>query len=167
VRGYYWKEGKGCAVGCCIHGEDHSRYETELGIPIQLAYLQDGLFEAMTNGDSKKFPERFLKAIPVGVDLQPVIHRFLHWLLLDKQNGVIRFAKDEPSIKSAIEMIGELHYRAMLGEVIKSSAWSAAGRAAGRAAGSAAWAQGVRMFRVHDVAETRQALAVAQAIGEA
>jgi len=31
----------------------------------------------------------------------------------------------------------------------------------------AAWAQGVRMFRVHDAAETRQALAVAQAIGEA
>ena len=31
----------------------------------------------------------------------------------------------------------------------------------------AAWAQGVWMFRVHDVAETRQALAVAQAIGEA
>ena len=31
----------------------------------------------------------------------------------------------------------------------------------------AAWAQGVRMFRVHDVAKTRQALAVAQAIGEA
>lgn len=31
----------------------------------------------------------------------------------------------------------------------------------------AAWAHGVRMFRVHDVAETRQALAVAQAIGEA
>ncbi len=31
----------------------------------------------------------------------------------------------------------------------------------------AAWARGVRMFRVHDVAETHQALAVAQAIGEA
>ncbi len=31
----------------------------------------------------------------------------------------------------------------------------------------AAWAQGVRMFRVHDVAETRQALTVTQAIGEA
>ena len=31
----------------------------------------------------------------------------------------------------------------------------------------AAWAQGVRMFRVHDVAETHKALAVAQAIGEA
>lgn len=31
----------------------------------------------------------------------------------------------------------------------------------------AAWAQGVWMFRVHDVAETHQALAVAQAIGEA
>ena len=31
----------------------------------------------------------------------------------------------------------------------------------------AAWAQGVWMFRVNDVAETRQALAVAQAIGEA
>jgi dihydropteroate synthase len=34
------------------------------------------------------------------------------------------------------------------------------------AAVGAAWAQGVRMFRVHDVAETRQALTVAKAIGE-
>ena len=46
---------KGCAVGCSIHSiniklkkkystSDHSVYETELGIPKELAYLEDALF---------------------------------------------------------------------------------------------------------------------------
>ena len=34
VQGYgYWKDGKGCAVGCTIHGSRHRDYETELGTP--------------------------------------------------------------------------------------------------------------------------------------
>ena len=33
VKGIYWEKGKGCAVGCTIEGSDHSKYETELGIP--------------------------------------------------------------------------------------------------------------------------------------
>src|SRR5579883_28418 len=54
VQGTYWEEGpfrdqiqhgRGCAVGCTIHSSEHSRYETELGIPRQLAYLQDRIFE--------------------------------------------------------------------------------------------------------------------------
>ena len=48
VKGKYWSEGKGCAVGCTIHGSDHGRYETELGIPRSIAHIQDRLFERMS-----------------------------------------------------------------------------------------------------------------------
>lgn len=59
IKGRYWEDGKGCAVGCTIEGSDHSKYEKELGIPEILAYLEDGLFEEMSNEDAMKFPLRF------------------------------------------------------------------------------------------------------------
>jgi hypothetical protein len=37
IQGKYWERGRGCAVGCTIHGSDHTQYETELGIPEWLA----------------------------------------------------------------------------------------------------------------------------------
>lgn len=45
IHGTYWEKGKGCAVGCTIHSEKHSAYETELGMPIILARLEDRIFE--------------------------------------------------------------------------------------------------------------------------
>lgn len=44
IHGKYWENGKGCAVGCCIHSGRHIEYETELGIPIMLARLEDRLW---------------------------------------------------------------------------------------------------------------------------
>ena len=41
IHGKYWENGKGCAVGCTIHSRTHARYETELGIPLALARLED------------------------------------------------------------------------------------------------------------------------------
>lgn len=72
VQGVYWKNGKGCAVGCTIEGSDHNHYKTELGIPSELAYLEDRFFEELNNGDAKEFPLRFLKAIKPGADLSLV-----------------------------------------------------------------------------------------------
>ena len=63
IHGTYWEDGKGCAVGCTIHGEAHIKYETELGIPCILARLEDVLFERMGNGHAKEFPVQFLSAI--------------------------------------------------------------------------------------------------------
>ena len=63
IHGTYWQYGKGCAVGCTIHSSNHAAYETELGIPEILARLEDGLFEALPNGEAKVWPEAFLKAI--------------------------------------------------------------------------------------------------------
>jgi hypothetical protein len=90
VKGKYWEKGKGCAVGCTIHGSDHFAYETELGIPAWLAYLEDTLFEGMSLEKAKKWPERFLKAIPVGSDLTKVRPKILIFILestLEKFDG--------------------------------------------------------------------------------
>ena len=82
LKGTYGKENgtwKGCAVGCSIHSlnvrlgktlstSDHTVYETELGISQTLARVEDILFEGMSDKDSKKFPARFVSAVPVGIE---------------------------------------------------------------------------------------------------
>jgi hypothetical protein len=81
IHGKYWENGKGCAVGCTIHSSQHMNYETELGIPVMLAKLEDRIFEGLSNGEAKKFPKQFLAAIRPGVDLSLVGWKFLHWLM--------------------------------------------------------------------------------------
>src|SRR5579863_10160721 len=118
VQGYgYWKDGKGCAVGCTIHGASHAAYETELGIPRLLARLEDGIFEALPVEPARTWPETFLNAIPVGADLAGVGDQFLHWLLADPTDGVLRFAKTEKTRK-AIQDVADLYQRKMNGETI-------------------------------------------------
>jgi hypothetical protein len=33
VKGRYWEDGKGCAVGCTIHSSNHILYQKKFGIP--------------------------------------------------------------------------------------------------------------------------------------
>ena len=98
VQRHYWEDGKGCAVGCTIHGSDHQAYETELGIPIELAHLQDWIFENLPNGEARDFPVDFLESIPAGADLKLVLPQFLHWLLVDPEDGVIGCVQDEEQV---------------------------------------------------------------------
>src|SRR5690606_37506481 len=93
IKGAYWENGKGCAVGCTVHSSNHSAYETELGISRILARLEDRIFERLPNEKAKEFPIQFLKAIPIGVDLEPVWRKLMIWLLIDENEGVIRHAK--------------------------------------------------------------------------
>jgi hypothetical protein len=121
VKGQYWENGKGCAVGCTIHSDDHCRYETELGIPQALARLEDSIFEALPNDKAMAWPEQFLAAIPVGADLSLVTTRFLHWLLVDPVDGVVRFA--EGGGKAAIEQVAELFAREIEGGTVVAAEW--------------------------------------------
>jgi hypothetical protein len=84
---------KGCAVGCSIaslnklRGEehdtaDHAHFES-VGVPRQLAFLVDYLFENLPMEDAQQWPERFWTAIRPGADLEMVHIRFIHWLLVD------------------------------------------------------------------------------------
>src|ERR1700730_14931270 len=95
VKGRYWGDGKGCAIGCTIHGDDHTEYEIELGIPVQIAHLEDCIFEALPNGEAKAWPARFLEAIPVGADLSGVWPEFAAWMMDDPTFGIAFTTTDE------------------------------------------------------------------------
>ena len=105
VKGRYWEDGKGCAVGCILHSAKHSAAETELGIPAWLMRLIDGIFENLPNAEAVNFPGAFLEAIPVGADLAPVRDQFLAWLMEDATYGLTHTARDD-EIKAIAAEVG-------------------------------------------------------------
>jgi hypothetical protein len=138
IQGYgYWKDGKGCAIGCTLHGSDHAAYETELGIPIILAKLEDLLFENLPIEEARKWPERFLKAIAPGADLSLVWAKFALWLLIDSKDGVINFARSDRS-RAAIQQVGALYQRWAAGDKPAITEWQSARNLAASASAYAA-----------------------------
>ena len=87
IKGQYWEAGKGCAVGCTVHGASHDDFERELGIPQMLAWLEDVIFEGLPNRRAKDWPLAFLSAIDPGRDLSVVGWKFLHWLLAGRERA--------------------------------------------------------------------------------
>jgi hypothetical protein len=84
VRGQYWENGKGCAVGCTIHSGDHLEYETRFGIPVVLARIEDRIFEGLPTASAMEWPERLMRAIPVGANLAMAWPKFALWLLTEE-----------------------------------------------------------------------------------
>lgn len=108
IKGTYWEGGKDCAVGCTLHSSSCEDYETELGIPIILARLEDRIFENLPNEEAKRFPLRFLNVIKPGADLSRVWSKFAVWLLADEASGVIRFAEKNSAKYIAIQRVVDL-----------------------------------------------------------
>ena len=152
---YEGKEFKGCAVGCSVYSlnqklgknystSDHSAYETELGIPEWLARLEDTIFEGLPTKESQLWPERFTKAIPIGVDLNPIKYKFCAFILKENIDRVLTL-KIEDSLKEqvvkSIQGVLVLHENAIKtgkwDESAESAAWSAAESA--RSAAESAW----------------------------
>jgi len=140
ISGRYWENGKGCAIGCTIHGSNHAAYETELGVPRSLARLEDRLFEGLYATRNfplaKEWPERFLSAIKPGSDLSLVWTKFALWLLSDEKDGVIRFAK-RADTRTAIEGVSALYRRWAAGDKPATSEWESARKIAAAAAAAA------------------------------
>ena len=99
IQGQYWENGKGCAVGCTIHSSNHEEYESKLGIPENIAYLQDSIFESLPNNLAKEFPIEFLSAIKVGADLKNVSKLFMIWVLTDSKYGVLQYADNKKIVQ--------------------------------------------------------------------
>ena len=133
VKGQYWVDGKGCAVGCMTKSSDHSRYEPMFGIPAMIAGLEDEIFEGLDNGEAKAWPIQFLEAIKPGADLSLVAPRFMIWTLTDPEHGVARFNDD-----ASIVNVAKTWQRVVDGDMPTSEDWSAAASAAASAAWSAA-----------------------------
>lgn len=165
IQGIYWEEGKGCAVGCTIEGSDHNKYETELGIPKEVAYLEDVIFEELSNKDAKEFPLQFLEAVKVGSDLSKVVPQVVIWQFEDAKYGLknIQEVIDEKEVYGFCEEVVALYKRVLVDEQVsedefyqlylkidaRAGAWAwARARAgawarawAGAGAGAGAWAQ--------------------------
>src|SRR5262245_36437505 len=115
VQGTGWEKNgsgpKGCAVGCTLEKYDHARYPIELGIPVELAHLEDAIFEGLPKKEAMAWPSAFLNAIPVGADLSMVWPKFALWLLSDPKEGVIRFVEkpEYAAQKKAIEGVAALY----------------------------------------------------------
>ena len=105
IQGQYWENGKGCAVGCTIHSSNHKEYESKLGIPKVIAYLQDTIFEKLPNELAKEFPIQFLSAIKVGADLKNVWNLFVIWQLTNKKYGVLQYTNDKKVIQDVADIL--------------------------------------------------------------
>jgi hypothetical protein len=132
IRGTGWDGHRGCAVGCTLERYDHNAYPDELGIPVELAYLEDKIFENLPE-NHLAWPEEFLSAIEPGADLSMVWPQFAVWLL-----GATRQHCDEAS-KAATDTVVALYLRRIGGDEPTQKEWAAASDAA-RAAAWAAWA---------------------------
>ncbi len=137
IKGKYWEKGKGCAVGCTIHSSEHNRYETELGIPEWLARIEDTIFEGLPDKEAKMWPERFLKAIKPGANLEKAKAPFLIFVL---QSTLDKFDHAKyPDVLKCVNTSIALWQRDDIG----SKEWNAAARAAYAAAADAADAAAV------------------------
>lgn len=136
VKGQYWENGKGCAVGCTLHSGNHVEYEFRFGIPQMLAHLEDCIFEGLPNGTAKQWPERFMLAVRPGTDLSRVSWRFLHWVLTDES---VNPGITHPLVKDAVKQCADV-IALRINLNAESAAWSAgAARSAARSAESAAY----------------------------
>jgi hypothetical protein len=159
IKGLYWENGKGCAIGCTIHSDKHDAYEDELGIPVVLAYIEDTIFENLPNHLAKTWPIRFFEAIPFDVDLELIWPKFGKWLSIDSDFGDTRFHEHGSMIN-----VRALFDRWIKGNKPTLEDWTAAGTApwtAGWAIGAAA----VRAARATEAAA--EAAAEAAKVAEA
>ena len=145
IQGYgYWKNGKGCAVGCLLKSGNHIEYEERFGIPVQLAHLEDTIFENLSKTESDAWPLRFMSAAQSGADLSLVAAKFTLFLVEEAlsrpQAEMVRdgcaLALDVARRRANGETVSEEEESAAR-SAARSAAWSAARRAA-RAARSAA-----------------------------
>ncbi len=151
IKGLYWENGKGCAVGCTVHSSNHADYEPRFGIPQMLARLEDYVFEGLPHEKAKEWPIRFMSAIVPGRDLSRVGWQFMHWILTDNK---VNPGIDHPLVCDALKQCADVLVPLTKGEPVSASAaesarsaarsaawsaWSAAESAAESAAWSAAW----------------------------
>ena len=151
IKGAYWENGKGCAVGCTIHSDNHLDYESRFGIPVGLARFKDVISEGLPNRYTQQWPERFMSAIQPGADLSLAASEFLLWLLQD----FLLCKIDEvafPDCARAIRQVAALLQRRISGAEPAQKEWDAAASAAASAAEAAAEAAGAAWATAWDAA---------------
>ena len=136
VKGQFWENGKGCAVGCTIHSGNFIEYEARFGIPLMLARLEDAIFEELPNHLAMGWPERFMAAIAPGTDLSKVGWLFLYWLLTDEMANP---GINHPAVRDVVAASADIMRRRAAGETVPYKETAEAQASAAEAGRSAAW----------------------------
>ena len=165
IKGQYWEDGKGCAVGCTLHSGNFAEYEPRFGIPQMLARLEDCIFEGLPNDEAMEWPVRFMAAIEPGADLSLIGWKLLHWLLTDEK---VNPGINHPLVAAAVKQCADLMATLAKGEPVTAesaeraawSAWSA--ESAERAAWSAARAAACAATAAWSAAESAESAARAE-----
>lgn len=130
LQGATGQDGKGCTVwralnnGDISYGYSHSKFPSVLGLPEWLAQLQDKIFEGLSTNEAKKFSIAWLKAIPVGKDLEKVKHKFALWVLRDgKYNVRQHIAKDDSDRLKSFDKVCEPLERELAGDAPSQKEW--------------------------------------------
>lgn len=101
---------KACNTGCTKSGCDHRFYASDLGVPPQIAFAEHALFLELPVRAAAKWPRRFVKALPVGVNEETIAlvwRKFALYVLRDKKHGLLSFATTQEE-RAAIGQIVEL-----------------------------------------------------------
>lgn len=158
---------RGCAVGCNIEvvttrlgveieRGDHETLGETIGVPAELLYLQDALFEGLQGDASSQFAVAFASALRDGQDLSRVSDLFLAETLRDDVLPLV--TDDHPSVRAAVTRVANgcadgwqnddraaardaarAAARDATRDAARAAAWTAASAAA-RAATDAVWA---------------------------
>ena len=148
VQGQYWEEDRGCAVGCSLHSisrlipdarvamDDHEQLAEIIGIPPQLTYLEDTIFEGLPVNLARRWPMRFSSAIQQNADLSNVWPQFATWML---REIVLPSAEGYPVCEAAIERVARGYETSWQSDTAYAAA-NAANAAYANAAANAAYA---------------------------
>ena len=141
IRGTGFENGKGCAVGCTLNNYSHTQFESELGVPEEIARLLDSLHEGTSSEVWPTLSLRFLDAIKPGADLTKLPNH-INLFILNRNKVRMADLKDLDGevrrvVIAAIDQCIELHTSELAGVIVESAARSAARLAARSALESA------------------------------
>ena len=86
-----WNDGRD-AAGCVIRGYNVLDFEIKLGIPNVLGSVLKSIFLRLPPETAGDFLEAFMLSIKPGADLSRVWQKMAAWLLVDRDEGISKFA---------------------------------------------------------------------------
>ena len=106
---HYWNAESftGCSIGCVTHDKygGHDQYPDRLGLPRDLAFIKECIFEGLAPRYAPNWPLLFMSVIKPGVNLTPTTWEFLTWVI----DGV---PMTRHYTKYKVKVLAELRWRA-------------------------------------------------------
>jgi len=120
----YWSDSEGQGCGAEVRfgptrNYEGRNYETEFGIPLDLAKIKFEIFDGMDSGKCQPFPVQFINSIKVGADLGQVADKFLYWLVEGQYS-------EKSEGDEALKAVSNLYARKVKGGKVAPEEWDAA-----------------------------------------